>query len=350
MNNITTHTTSDNIEGANNIRFFATLAVIVFHVSGSSIYNTHDTSLFYWLIGDLVFSSTHFCVPFFFLLSGMLNIRNKYTANIFFQRRTKRVLIPFLFWGIIYSIVIYFYQTVKNNPINAIISLKNFILFQGEFRNYIYHFWFIYTLLLLYLITPLIKQKIVYFIKYKTLFFIIWGLSAIGYSNNEHFIIHLIISFLYYLGFYILGFLLKDIELSSKKTTSFLFVGYIVFCLLITYLNYLIFYNNLAFDKIYLVLKTASTILISITYFILLKNVKLENKLFVNIRNKTNNYSYGIYILHAPILLMIERLGLSWKSIFPVIGIILVSTICFSLSFILIYIGKKIKYIERLVN
>lgn len=341
---------SNYTDWANNIRFFATMAVVVFHVSSSFIYYTRKTSNLNWLIGDIIFSFTQFCVPFFFLLSGFLNLNSQYSYKEFFSKRIKRVLIPFLFWGSIFSLLIYYYQISKGEPISILKLIKNFTLFQGEFRSFVYHFWFIYALILMYLITPLLKTKISFILNNKVLFLLVWITSVMGYVVFDHYIIHLFFSFLLYLGYYIIGFLLKNNQPNDKKTRLFYLCCLIILGLLIAYLNYLIYYFPGYYIKIIQAVKITAIILISLSSFSLLKSIKLKNKYFLYFRDKINTYSYSIYILHAPILLIMEKYGFNWLFIFPIIGIPLISICCFYLSFTLAFLGNKIKYVTNFIG
>ena len=84
------------------------------------------------------------CVPLFVIASGYLQLPLRYPTGEFFRRRAVRILIPLLFWTVVYALV--WGEPVAN--------------FKGLLLNFNYaagHLWFVYMLLGLYLIMPLLS-------------------------------------------------------------------------------------------------------------------------------------------------------------------------------------------------
>ena len=84
------------------------------------------------------------CVPLFIVASSYLLFPLRYTSREFFRRRAVRVLIPFAVWTVVYALV--YGEPVSN--------------FQQLLLNFNYtagHLWFVYMLLGLYLIMPLLS-------------------------------------------------------------------------------------------------------------------------------------------------------------------------------------------------
>ena len=84
------------------------------------------------------------CVPLFVIASGYLQLPLRYSTGVFFRRRAVRILIPLLFWTVVYALV--WGEPVAN--------------FKGLLLNFNYaagHLWFVYMLLGLYLIMPLLS-------------------------------------------------------------------------------------------------------------------------------------------------------------------------------------------------
>ena len=117
----------------------------------------HSTEPFY-LGGDgtLVLSATdafwvsvfeglaRCCVPLFVIASGYLQLPLRHTTGEFFRRRAVRVVVPMVIWTVVYALV--WGQPVAN--------------FKGLLLNFNYaagHLWFVYMLLGLYLIMPLLS-------------------------------------------------------------------------------------------------------------------------------------------------------------------------------------------------
>ena len=117
----------------------------------------HSTEPFY-LGGDgtLVLSATdafwvsvfeglaRCCVPLFVIASGYLQLPLRHSTGEFFRRRAVRVVVPMVIWTVVYALV-------WGHPVAN---------FKGLLLNFNYaagHLWFVYMLLGLYLIMPLLS-------------------------------------------------------------------------------------------------------------------------------------------------------------------------------------------------
>jgi len=84
------------------------------------------------------------CVPLFVIASSYLLFPLKYDTKTFFKKRALRVLIPFAVWSIVYALI--WGEPVQN--------FKDLLL---NFNYAAGHMWFIYMLVGLYLIMPLLS-------------------------------------------------------------------------------------------------------------------------------------------------------------------------------------------------
>lgn len=84
------------------------------------------------------------CVPLFLIASSYLQFPLHYSAGEFFRRRAVRILIPMLIWTVVYALV-------WGEPVDN---------FKGLLLNFNYaagHLWFVYMLVGVYLIMPLLS-------------------------------------------------------------------------------------------------------------------------------------------------------------------------------------------------
>ena len=84
------------------------------------------------------------CVPLFIVASSYLQFPIKYSTGDFFRRRALRILPPFILWSL-------FYAFWWGNPVE---NLRELLL---NFNYAAGHLWFVYMLIGLYLIMPLLS-------------------------------------------------------------------------------------------------------------------------------------------------------------------------------------------------
>ena len=84
------------------------------------------------------------CVPLFIIVSSYLQLPSRYSAGEFFRRRTVRVLVPFVVWTLVYAFL-------WGEPVD---NLKNLLL---NFNYASGHLWFVYMLVGVYLLIPLLS-------------------------------------------------------------------------------------------------------------------------------------------------------------------------------------------------
>ena len=129
------------------LRVAACFMVIVVHATepfylggqGSQILTEADA---YW--SSLFDSLVRACVPLFIVASSYLQFPLHYSSGEFLRRRTVRVLVPFLLWSAIYAFV-------WGNPAE---NFQNLLL---NFNYSAGHLWFVYMLLGVYLLMPLLS-------------------------------------------------------------------------------------------------------------------------------------------------------------------------------------------------
>lgn len=134
---------------ADRLRNVATFLVVAVHVAAPVAMDFNDYHSFWWRCGNFWNSLARPGVPIFVMLSGFLILRKDEATGSFLKKRFVRVLVPALFWMVAYS----FYNFQANgSPTSA----REFFvgLFEGPVH---YHLWFIYLILGLYLMFPILR-------------------------------------------------------------------------------------------------------------------------------------------------------------------------------------------------
>jgi surface polysaccharide O-acyltransferase-like enzyme len=131
------------------LRNLATLMVVAIHVAAPIAHQYPDYHTAWWWAGNFWNSLSRPGVPLFVMLSGYLLLGKDYPLPQFLQKRFLRVVVPALFWMLIYAI---YNHIAKGRPADvreAAVDIVN--------ANVHYHLWFIYLILGLYLVCPILR-------------------------------------------------------------------------------------------------------------------------------------------------------------------------------------------------
>ena len=137
---------------ADRLRNLATVMVVAIHVSGSVAQGNTEYDTFFWWTGNLWDSMARPSVPLFVMLSGFLLLGKDYELGYFLNRRFSRVVVPALFWMVIYS----FYNfKAKGAPATIADAIRGIVE-----KPVHYHLWFIYLIIGLYMVYPILRPWI----------------------------------------------------------------------------------------------------------------------------------------------------------------------------------------------
>lgn len=335
---------NNNIKKDNRIeimRIIAIIFVVILHVTNRYLIkainiNTIDNFFFIF-----VNSITRVSVPLFFMISGIVNISKHYDNNKYFSK-IMRMIIILIIWTLIY----YFLGNYK--PIN---------LFHSFFAYIKPHLWYMYALIGLYIVNPFITKMIKNLNESeKKLFIILWLLlSGIYYlfkvimglfginTNVTHPIP--IFSATYYLGYYVIGYLIynnyKIITKYDNKLAIFIAITCVVVNTLLTYITSI--YNNsyyqgfFGYSNILIMLPSIVLLIICLRY--------IEDKDY-NIVKYICPYVFGIYLSH---ILVLEYLMKNIQISNVMLECIIYIVITFIISYVLTYLIKKIPYINKYI-
>ncbi len=251
----------------------------------------------------------------------------------------------------------------SGTPVQFDMSLvKSFIknLYAG---NVHIHLWYLYMLVGLYLITPIVKPYVNNVKKEALVYFIaIWFITNGIIVFLEKFTIYNIglnLSFFHWsLGYYILGFFLEKYNPSTKQRKIAYILG-ILGLIGTTYGTYLLTENNGGelVEHLYSYL-APNVMFMSLAIYLLFKstnwNKTIDNMPIINsLITSFNKTSFGIYLIHLLVLDIISsgELGIiiNAYSFNPIIGIPLVGVITFLISHFVVLILQRIPLINKTV-
>ena len=286
----------------------------------------------------------------FFAISGALLFPVKRPMKEFYKRRFIKILPPVLIWSII-SILIY--MLLGNITIEE--GLKRLVLM--PIRPAISIYWFIYVMIGLYLIGPIISKWLVSATKREIEFFLfLWGINlcmpflnliipnVFSDSGSHYWMLNY---FGGYLGYWILGYYLSIYPFYTGCNKKFIWlctflIGYIVLILILKlhniddqqYTYYLQIGNALMVIWIFTVTKDLSPIFL-----------KLQKPI-----TEIAKYSFGIYLVH--ILIVRELVWRLFENhhIFVLIKTPLIAITSLILSYILLKILTKLPYSKYIIG
>ncbi len=346
------------------IRTIAIILVVTYHVVNQN-----------WIVGQLnatqylvIWSNTSFYysiaplgVPLFLMLTGALllqPLKLDEPIRVFFKKRLARIGIAFIFWSVIFLLWSYF----VDHAALTTYSITQSLLVGGPY----YQFWYIYLLVGLYLITPILRSVAKYPDKKLMPYLIILWFVAASVPPLLHLITGLAMDNTLlllggYIGYFVLGAYLIEVKVKTK-VLSMILVACIILTFVGLYLMNFPFHNlgNYYFFDGYM---SMNVILASVTAFLLLSKVRSDwpgnNKpWFTRLVQAISANTLPIFFLHPMIVAIINRATIGFQVTFftaPPIYIPIVAVPISVISTLFICLGliiamKKVPILKKLIG
>lgn len=138
------------------LRVLSMLSVVFLHTAAGNLRVNLGSHL--WHFSNILTSIMSTSVPIFFMLSGAMLLNNSKTASISYtyKKRLPKALVPFIIWSLVavaYYGLIGIYS--DGNLSDALHRLKNIVNTPTTV-----HLWFMYALIPLYLLSPILKKLV----------------------------------------------------------------------------------------------------------------------------------------------------------------------------------------------
>lgn len=315
------------------LRIVAIFAVVVLHVSGYS-WSMEIVNSFSWQICNIYRGTSQWGVAIFVMISGALFLSKKISLKKLYKKYIFRIAVAFIFWSTLYAFWSNFYID-HNYNINGLITTIVF----GH-----YHLWFMYMIIGIYMVVPFLRKiveekRIAYYfivVSFVFAFFVPEITHIIGIINNDmsklfndfvaQFDLHLVLG---YSGFFVLGYLLNDIEIKKKYRIVIYVFGIIglIFSVSSSSAISWILHAPTAFsyDNI-----TIENLMVAISIYVFAKTYLNKDPSLSSKKGLLFNVpkcSFGVYLVHPFIIESLEQLNitaLSFNSLFsiPVLSIL----------------------------
>jgi len=338
----------ERIVWADIVRIVGIYFIIVLHVATGPL--PSKANFLFFINMTLI----HICVPLLIMLSGALLIGKKESYKIFFNKRIKRVIIPWITWSCLFTLLVVSIHADYN--VNNIFAMFRTIFIQLN--------WFIILICSLYLLTPAIR---IFAQNAKTkdvlMVVLLWFFSvsllptlrdtAAFPLSTDNGIVRLVISFI---GYFFLGFLITKIQL--QKYIMPLFIIFIISVLVTSAYGYYSSINNFLHASMVFDYIAPGIIAVSLSFFSLLYSMeKIYQRLFTSFIKKLlfsiSNAALGIYFIHylflnrAPLPVLLKNT--SYITISYDIDLFINGFLIFVVSFAIIFSLQKIPKVKHFI-
>lgn len=289
------------------MRVFAMLLVILAH-SCAAVLVSHSKN---WQVANSFVIVTEVAVPLFFMISGAMLLNSPKTASLkyLFKHRMTRILVPFIVWSIISAFVnSVIFDKMHINAVDSILKMYH--------QPVLIAYWFIYPLISLYLLSPLLKSMVehvddgmlTYLLILFLVFIIALPVAAKSLPNG--------------LGVYFKGY--PQGELIASESLAYFVLGYrltrgkhrhintwLNMLLIVLLMGIKIWISFLVVDKSLRYLNIVSALilpLVTILIYLALRSLEPHYpRWFVSLIEYVAPLTYGVYLLHGIVILTLEK-------------------------------------------
>jgi surface polysaccharide O-acyltransferase-like enzyme len=339
------------LDWINNLRVIALFAVVILHTTSPVMEQFHKGPLSVWLVGDFYNSLVRFAVPVFVMISGALLLNREYTLGDFLKRRLSRIVIPFLFWSLIYIGYMFYNEEIDYSG-DVLITIKQ-VLHLLKYGSS-YHLWYVYMLIGLYLIIPILSKFVRSATENELLYFIgVWFfIMLIDQPYLSRFKPQLDLRYFEgFIGYLVLGHYLAFKQFTFKYLKAAMWILFFATLGLTTLGTYLLFNHYNGISTLMYEPLSPPIVIISVSIFMIarLSTPKLS-PFIIKVRNLIGTYSYGIYLGHAIVLTLLDEQGIKFTWFAPIASIPVTALICFSLALLLVYLVNKIPLVGKWIS
>lgn len=341
------------------LRVFASFAVIVFHLAGGHASQVAVGSAS-WQIFNLYNGLVHWCVPVFVMLSGMfmLDVKKGLPLTKLLFHNCLRILICLLFWGGVYATVEYCLAGGSFSWEGLWQAILNAL--QGDAR---YHLWFLYMILGLYLVTPILRafcrgasrSDFHWFFLIAFLFasllptvFQLWpkvGVIPVLRVWYDKLNIQLVMG---YVGYYVAGWYLREYTLNRLAEALVYVFGMAGVAVTVWGTSVLSHTAGRLVEPLYSffapnIVAFSVAIVVLFRYVLGISEERSRRQSLSGVARVT----FGIYLVHDLFLTLLRELGITVLSFAPVASVPLLSILVFLCSFAVAWLISKLPFIGR---
>ena len=276
------------------LRIISTIAVIMIHTNWlyfGGMYDTFSRS-FTWIGLALINILTRFAVPAFVMLSGAFILSNERNRDFktFYKHSLKKIVIPTVLVIVFLIVVQIIINLVEHNGVvSGLIGIL-----KGNF----YSLWFIYMLVGLYYLTPLIVRlkEALTWNQYKTVAVVMTVWAVVSQATSYQKLAYSIGVCGAFLAYYFLGDVIKtEIESGSPRSKAKLVIIMLV-CVAISFF-WRATGHNYYIERAYINFFSHSIVVYSICVFMFFGTLTIKKDW-----SKLSGITFEVYLFHRLIL------------------------------------------------
>jgi surface polysaccharide O-acyltransferase-like enzyme len=339
-------TKPENIDWISNLRLIALYAVIILHCTSPLLMQYGKVPVSDWWAADFLNATVRFAVPVFVMITGALLLHREYEISGFLKKRLSRVVIPFLFWSLVYIGYSWYNEEISFGS-DAWANIKQ-VLHLLKYGSS-YHLWYVYMLIGLYFIIPVIGKFVRNATEKEVLYFLVVWFAVMLITQpylvryNPAVDMHY---FAGYIGYLVLGHYLAFKDFKVKHLQLWMIALFVLSIAIIAIGTWLIIPHPKLPGTMFYEPVSPVVLMLSVSVFIVVKNTLPKvPPVITRIRDFAGKYNYGIYLGHALVLYFLDDpFGISFKLCTPVISIPLTAFICFLITLLLVWLISKLPF------
>ncbi len=325
------------------LRFLATIAVVMLHISSMVYGNAENGSIAYWIgLGYNV--PTRWAVPVFVMLSGalFLNPSKEISLKSLYGKYILRLVVILIFWTLLYTYILdpsmYWMKGLQADlrPLSFVYSFP-------------YHLWFLLMLIGVYLMIPILKviasnaKATNYFLILWLIFSVLAYIPGVFASVTSLLKVNLVIG---YSGYFLLGY-----KLSITETRNLTKTKVILLFILSIVLMYILIFGG-AYNIPFLEPLAPNVILFSTSVFLLAKHLDNRITKFTALKKTLSfvqNDLLGVYLIHVFFTKTLCRPHFT-NNLTPALSIPLFTVFVFVASLFTIKLLRKIPVVRHICS
>lgn len=344
------------------LRTAAVFTVVLVHVATYRMYGIAVDS-YEWQVFNIYNSLGRCCVPIFVMLSGMFLLDPEKTVRTsdLYAKHIFRILCALVFWGMAYNYIPFAIDyLVQHEPrdLHDLAVFPRLLLFGPPW----YHLWFLYSIIGLYMITPLLRVFVEHAerkdLEYLLVLFLLFG-NAIPLANiflgriDETFVINAAIPELGgYAGHFIAGHYFATYGLDRGKRFILYALGAVSLASTVLVSATLSATGGSTDTSLYGLL-LPNTLFPAFAVFVLFKNVFTavpKNKKCAAPAAYLSGCAFGIYLVHDYFNSFFSAMEISTLAFNPIFSVPLISLAIFGLSLLSVSLIRRVPLIGSYIT